>query len=197
MQKAKTMRVKMLLIIFAGLCTSCAGRVAEGPAYRLTSRVEGTQLVETSQANLDTDLTSAMTTAADSILAAVNLQRALAGIPPLIQQPALVDAAYTRSIDMAVRRYLAHVDPADGSQAAEELLRANGFRGQAAELLFQTERPVSEVSQAAVDAWLQDPDHSLILLSPEFRYTGIGIMGNGERWTVTMLVAGESPQEAQ
>ncbi|MEJ2013302.1 MAG: CAP domain-containing protein [Anaerolineales bacterium] len=191
------MRVKLLLITILGLCTACAGRAAEGPAYRLSSRAEGTQLVQTNQANLDTDLTSAITTAADSILAAVNLQRALAGIPPLIQQPALVDAAYTRSTDMAVRRYLGHVDPADGSQAAEELLHANGFQGRAAELLFQTERPVSEVSQAAVDAWLQDSDHSLILLSPEFRYAGIGVMGNGERWTVTMLVVGESPQEGQ
>jgi uncharacterized protein YkwD len=189
------MKLKLLLIIFAGVCTACADAADDGRAYRLTSTALGVQPVETSQSAADTGFSSAIIKAADSILAAVNLQRALAGVPPLIQQPALVDAASERSVDMAARRYLAHVDPADGSLGAEKLLRGKGFRGQAAELLFQTEQPVSDVSQATIGAWLQDSDHSLILLSPDFRYAGIGVMGNGERWIITMLLTGERPKE--
>ena len=165
----------------------------DDPAATLNSPIDGVQ-TRTSGPDIDgTDLQTAVTTAADALLAAVNVRRALAGTPPLIQQSTLFELADRRSVDMAVRGYLAHIDPETGRPLAEDTLREAGFRGQVAELLFQSEAPIGELSQSAVTAWFQDPDHDLILLSPEFRFAGIGIMGDGQRWIVTMIMAGESP----
>jgi uncharacterized protein YkwD len=180
----------LCLIVAAGACSA-------GPEDEKSGRqwpgVDSPAVSRTGQAAQAPDLTTATSTAADSILQAVNVRRAVAGISPLILQSTLADVSYERSLDMAARGYLAHVDPADGSPAAEELLRAANFTGQAAELIFRTGAPVDGVSQAAVSAWFQDSDHKLVLLSQEFRYTGIGVVGDGDRWIVTMLLTGETP----
>jgi uncharacterized protein YkwD len=182
-----------ILFVLLVMCCGCSSAGADEPVLMQNSSIARTQATSTDQDAGGTDLTTAMTAAADAVLAAVNVRRALAGIPPLIQQAALLEVAYERSVDMAVRGYLAHVDPETGRQVAEDLLRAADFRGQVAELLFQSETPIGELSQSAVAAWFQDPDHNLILLSPDFRFVGIGMMGDGQRWIVTMILAGESP----
>ncbi|MFN2273407.1 MAG: CAP domain-containing protein [Anaerolineales bacterium] len=184
------LRNRWPIVLFLLFCMGCSAG-GSSPA------VEGTPIAATGQAALSVDLTTAITQASDSILAAVNVRRALAGIPPLIQQPALVDAALERSVDMAVEDYLAHVDPADGSLEPERILRSAGFLGQAAELLNQFQGSIDDVPGATVAAWFEDDDHSLILLSPEFRYSGTGVMGDGERWIVTMILTGDIPQEAR
>ena len=158
-----------------------------------SSAVASSPTPPVNQATLSPDLTTAMTQAADSILAAVNVRRALVGISPLIQQPILVDAAQERSVDMAALGYLAHVNPENGRLEAEQILRSRGFLGQVAELLFQSVSPIEDIPGATVAAWFDDDDHSLILLSPEFRYTGIGVMGDGDHWIVTMIMTGDVP----
>jgi len=182
----------LFLIMAVGACSAGTAEEQSGWQEPGVGRPQVSRATQPAQAQ---DLTTAISTAADSILAAVNVRRAVSGISPLILQPALADVSYERSLDMAARGYLAHVDPADGSPAAEELLRAANFTGQAAELIFRTGAPVDGVSQEAVSAWFQDSDHKLVLLSQEFRYTGIGVVGDGDRWIVTMILVGEATQE--
>ena len=118
-----------------------------------SSAVASSPTPPVNQATLSPDLTTAMTQAADSILAAVNVRRALVGISPLIQQPILVDAAQERSVDMAALGYLAHVNPENGRLEAEQILRSRGFLGQVAELLFQSVSPIEDIPGATVAAW--------------------------------------------
>ncbi len=126
-------------------------------------------------------------------MAAVNVRRALAGIPPLIQLPELTAIAGRRSVDMAAGGYLGHVDPLTGKVPVEQLLEQAGFNGQAAELLYHSQGALSLLANEVAEAWFMDSSHQLVLLSLEFRYIGIGIMGNRQGWIITAVVAGDLP----
>jgi uncharacterized protein YkwD len=94
---------------------------------------------------------------------------------------------------MAVGGYLGHVDPLTGDLAVELLLKQSGFSGQAAELLYDSETTLSAQADEVIESWFMDPDHRLVLLGPEFSYSGIGIMGDGHVWITTMVVLGDLP----
>lgn len=141
------------------------------------------------------ELDAAVITAAEAILASVNVRRALSGIPPLIELPELTTIASQRSLDMAVGRYLGHVDPRSGEVPVERMLEKAGFKGQAAELLYHSQKGLAVLADEVVETWFVDKDHQLVLLSPEFRYCGIGIMGDGQAWNFTAVLAGDFPGE--
>jgi len=183
-------KLQLFCLLAAMLCGACSngavpeqgGRWSEPPT--VPARAE----------SAEPDLNAAMATTADSVLAAVNVRRALAGVPPLIQQPVLAAVAVERSIDMAAGGYVGHVDP-QGQVPVETRLQRAGVIGQAAELLYQSTLAIDQAAPQAVAAWFQDRDHNFILLSPDFRYAGVGVMGDGERWILTLILSGEAPQE--
>jgi uncharacterized protein YkwD len=94
---------------------------------------------------------------------------------------------------MAVQGYLDHVDPEASEVRAQSILQERGYFGQAAELIFATHDPLQETATATLDAWFDDPDHKAVLLSPDFRYAGLGMMGDGDRWVVTLILVEGRP----
>jgi uncharacterized protein YkwD len=132
---------------------------------------------------------------ADAILQAVNVRRADAGVPSLISQPALVDVASARSTALAVGSYLAHEEPTSGNVAVESALAEMNYSGPAAELLFAAQDPLESVADRVIEAWFTDPMHKALLLEPSFRYCGIGLMGDGEFWKISLILTTGLPEE--
>jgi uncharacterized protein YkwD len=138
-------------------------------------------------------LQAAISTSADAIMNGVNLQRAQEGLAPWLIEAELAEIAYERSVDMAVRGYLDHADPDDDRVPVESALIEHNYSGQAAELVLATEDSLQAVAHDALQAWFSDPNHEAVLLSPIFRYAGLGLMGDGSRWIVTLIAVEERP----
>jgi uncharacterized protein YkwD len=138
-------------------------------------------------------LQAAISTSADTILNAINLRRTQAGLLPWLVEPTLVDYAYERSVDMAIRGYLDHIVPGEEQVQVIPALQDGDYYGQAAELVFATQDSLQNVASVTLAAWFDDPDHEALLMSPLFRYVGLGVMGDGSQWIVTLiLVEGRS-----
>ena len=133
-------------------------------------------------------LQEAISRSADAIFEGINLERTQKGLPGLELELSLVEMAYERSVDMAVRGYLDHTSPEDSQVYLLTTLPANGFSGQAAELIYATSIPIDKVPQECLDTWLDDGDHLSILVNPVFHYAGLGLMGDGRQWIVTMIL---------
>jgi uncharacterized protein YkwD len=138
-------------------------------------------------------LQAAISTSADALINGINLKRAQDGLLPWVVEPILVDFAHERAVDMAVQGYLDHVEPGESKVLVEAALHEQGFFGQAAELVFATEGALQEVASITLDAWFEDIDHRVVLLSPDFRYAGLGLMGDGTRWVVTLILVEGRP----
>jgi uncharacterized protein YkwD len=133
-------------------------------------------------------LQDAISSSADAIFEGINLRRVQEGFAGLELEPSLVDLAYTRSVDMAVRGYLDHASPEENQVQLLPDLQAGGFSGQAAELIYASSAPLDRIPDECLEAWFEDGDHASILLSPVFKLAGIGLMGDGSQWIVTVLL---------
>jgi uncharacterized protein YkwD len=109
------------------------------------------------------------------LLRAINDVRAAHGMRSLLGAPALRFAALRHSTDMMARDYFAHTSPT-GSTLTYRIVRSgfvNGHWWRGAETLAWGVG--SRASAAAtVTAWLNSPIHRAIMLSPAFRWVGIG-----------------------
>lgn len=141
------------------------------------------------------DLNARIETSAASILHAINVERAEASVPALICQPDLIDVAAMRAADLAVRSYLSHEDPDSGEVEVEQALARMGYSGPAAELLFATRDALDQIPLTVTEAWFADPMHKALLLEPSFRYCGIGVMGDGDVWRITIVLTVAHPEE--
>jgi uncharacterized protein YkwD len=128
-----------------------------------------------------------------SILSGINVRRTAEGLSPLIVHETLKDVAFSRAEDMVARDYFSHADPGGGSIPARQLLTASGFSGRLAENLFATTGPLNDVSVKTLEAWFNSPMHRANLMDPSFRYTGLGLMGDGVWWKVTQVFAEYGP----
>ena len=144
------------------------------------------------QVNSDV-LQTAISTSVDAIVNGINLRRTQQGLTPWVMDPALVDLAYERSVDMAVHDYLDHVAPGGAQVLAETGLGDRGFSGRGAELILGSDTLLEEVASTTLEIWFDDIDHRAILLSPDFRFAGVGMMGDGEQWIVTLICAQTRP----
>lgn len=138
-------------------------------------------------------LQAAISTGADAIINAINLRRVQEGLLPWVIEPKLIDLGYERAIDMAVRGYLDHSDPGSPQILVESALQERGYSGQAAELIFASQVALQEVAANTLEAWFDDPDHRAVLFNPDYRYAGIGIMGDGNRWVVVLVLVEGRP----
>jgi uncharacterized protein YkwD len=108
-------------------------------------------------------------TAAETILAAMNRERAAHGLGPLRLESRLTLAAGDRARDMFDKRYFAHVSP-DGIQPFT-WVRERGYRyrtvGENLALGFR--------GTAVVDGWMRSPGHRENILQRSFNEVGIAI----------------------
>lgn len=132
---------------------------------------------------------------AEGILRLANTEREALGLPSLIASSVLMDLAFSRSEDMVARGYFSHADPVDGHLVAETLLAGGGFTGRLGENLFSYSGPLRDLALDALAAWMSSPEERSLILDPTFQLTGVGIMGEGSRWTVTQLFVENGPAE--
>lgn len=155
------------------------------------------QAAGTSGASPSGDLVASIAVSRASILQAINVRRAEASAPALLSNPSLDKLAALRAEDLATRAYLDHEDPSSGGVAVEGSLAALGYSGPASELLFAARDPLESVSERVIEAWFEDPMHKALLLEPTFRYCGIGMMGDGEYWKITLVMTVSLPEEVE
>ena len=109
------------------------------------------------------------------LLRAINAVRTSHGVPRLLGARALRAAALRHSQDMLARDYFAHTSPT-GSTVAFRIVHSgfvNGHRWRAGETLAWGVGARASAA-ATISAWLRSPTHRAIMLSPGFRWVGIG-----------------------
>lgn len=114
----------------------------------------------------------------DAIACAVNAIRAEQRLGPLVPAGALALAAQRHGTDMVNRRYFAHDSPSGGTPD-KRARRAGYIRGQCwvvGENLGWAV-PGANSAETVVTAWMESPPHRAIILDPEFRQMGVGVVG--------------------
>jgi uncharacterized protein YkwD len=136
---------------------------------------------------------AALPLVADSILARLNVRRAIDGLPSIVSHDSLRDIATLRSQDMAVRGYLSHQDPESGQMPAEMMMNTASFRGRLAEVVFVTDHSLANLPAITVAAWLESPANRSVVMDPVFHVGGVGVANGEEGWIVTLVLAERSP----
>lgn len=130
---------------------------------------------------------------AEAIAEAINRLRLATGVEPLVIDDGLTRIAFARSADMVVRGYLSHEDPVDGSNLPYMLLTDAGYGGLLGENVFASQADIENLVDEAVDGWLRSPAHRATAMDPNFHFTGVGVLSDGEWWKVTQVFAGQLP----
>jgi len=136
---------------------------------------------------------AALALVADSILARMNVRRAIDGLPSIISHAALRDIATLRSQDMAARGYLSHQDPITGHTPAEVMMNTVSFSGRLAEVVFVADHSLANLPAITVAAWLESPANRTVVMDPVFHVGGVGVTSGEEGWIVTLVLAERSP----
>jgi len=130
-------------------------------------------------------LTYASEITPENIVNAVNREREINGLSPVIVSPQLQSAARKKSIDMIVRDYFDHY--AFGL-TPWSFIQNEGYNysiaGENLAMGFST-------AEGVVSAWMNSPMHRANILNPEFQNIGVGVvMGsyteNGQTNPTTM-----------
>jgi uncharacterized protein YkwD len=190
----KVMKTRAYLFLIMALVTILAVACGSGGELAATS-TDTTVSDLASETQIPNEFNIRIMTSTKSILQTINARRAEAGVAALISHPALVDLAFTRSTNLAIRSSLSHEDPTNGSIEVETSLSEMGYTGPASELIFAARDPIDTVPDRVLEAWFDDPMHKALLLEPTFRYCGIGMMGDGEWWKISMIIAVAPPEE--
>jgi uncharacterized protein YkwD len=106
---------------------------------------------------------------------AINRVRHAHGLRPVVPSPRLHRAARTHSADMLARGYFAHTSPT-GSTLLDRIVHS-GFitigAWQAGETLAWGTGTYGSPA-GVINMWMHSPEHRAIVLSPAFRFVGIG-----------------------
>jgi uncharacterized protein YkwD len=112
-------------------------------------------------------------TYARTVECVVNTQRVQNGLVPLIHDSCLARAAWRFSRAMVLKRFFGHVSP-EGS-TPDERARAAGYDGGGLAETIGWGSGSFATPAAIVDQWMHSPPHRAIILTPEFRYVGLGV----------------------
>ncbi len=143
-------------------------------------------LVAAAPARAQAACPSASLTAAEAPTAAVeaaitclvNGERTARGLETVERAGALDLVARRHAADMVTRRYFAHISPTNGT--VEKRARRGGYLTAPCWALGEDlgwAPPVVSSPQAVVQAWMESPGHRAVILDPDFREVGIGIVG--------------------
>lgn len=109
------------------------------------------------------------------LFSAINHVRRAHGLRPVVPSPRLHRAARAHSADMLRRGYFAHTSPT-GLTLFERIVRSGfvtyGAWNAGETLAWGTGSYGSPAG--VVNMWMRSPDHRAILLSPAYRFVGIG-----------------------
>ncbi|MDQ3008731.1 MAG: CAP domain-containing protein [bacterium] len=121
---------------------------------------------------------------ASQVLDDINAQRAAQGLPQLVSNPQLNQAALAKGQDMFSQQYWSHTSPA--GVAPWSFIKNAGYSYKAAgENLARDFQQSSEM----VDAWMASPTHKQNILNQQYSETGIAVIdGTLEGYETTLVV---------
>lgn len=112
---------------------------------------------------------------ADQVLQLVNMERAEAGLPPVVHNDTLAKIAGDYACRMIEGDFFTHTDPENGHGPLERAF-SKGYRFMAVgENLAASQRTAADV----VRMWMESESHRKNILSPQWEETGIGVRLGG------------------
>ncbi|MCT7959969.1 CAP domain-containing protein [Laspinema sp. D1] len=115
----------------------------------------------------------------DLALQLVNRDRQLNGLPPLVEDALLSQAAQIHAQDMFVRNYFSHYSP-EGKTPTHRLTEVGGKGGAGENIMKQSSSGDIILSYRLIEefhkGWMYSPGHRANLLKPEYTHFGYGIM---------------------
>ena len=99
-----------------------------------------------------------------------NAERAKAGLPPLVRNPMLDQAAQDYAKAMALNDFYSHQDPRTGTSSADRVEEAGYAWMQVAENIAAGQKTPEQV----VEAWMNSPKHRANILNPDLKEIGVG-----------------------
>jgi uncharacterized protein YkwD len=134
-----------------------------------------------------------------AITCLVNGERSARGLETVERAGALDAVARRHASDMVARRYFAHVSPTNGT--VEKRARRGGYLTAPCWALGEDlgwAPPAVASPHAVVEAWMQSPGHRAVILDPDFRDLGIGIVdeaptGDGAGATFVLEMGAMTP----
>ncbi|MBM4371047.1 MAG: CAP domain-containing protein [Deltaproteobacteria bacterium] len=120
------------------------------------------------------------------IVELINQERAAQGLQPVENEPRLAAAARQHSQEMNDLEYFSHQSPTEEYGTLSRRLGKAGMKswGWAGENIAMS---TSAKAEDFVQMWMDSPGHRENILRPQFRYTGIGVYGDGERFYATQV----------
>ena len=117
----------------------------------------------------------------ESLLAAVNAERAKVGAPALVIDERLNQSAQAKADDMRARNYRAHIDP-DGKRGvdiAHEYAPDICVTHVGENLVWgETETPQELMTSSAMYSWKNSKKHYEAMIDTGYIYTGFGVNGS-------------------
>lgn len=137
--------------------------------------------------------------AEQELIILTNVDRTSNGVPALLPDDALGEVARFRSEDMVTRGYFSHYIPPDGHLVFAEL-DARGIQYlRAGENLGRTSEPEYVAVETVEQAFMNSPQHRVVLLWPGYTNLGTGAAGSGEGMKVytVLFTQASSPLAAE
>lgn len=120
----------------------------------------------------------------------INALRVQNGLPALTPDPALVNLARDRSLDMASRSYFSHTTP-EGLSVFDLMAQRNIAYAWAGENLARNNYPEAETERVAFDSLVASPPHFQNMLGPNYSRMGVGVAVDADgMFYFTMLFIG-------
>jgi len=120
----------------------------------------------------------------------INEERAAQGLQPVTPDPRLTAAARQHSREMNDLEYFSHRSPSEEYGTLTRRLGKAGMKryGWAGENIAMS---ASGSAEGFVKMWMDSPGHRENILRAQFRYTGLGVYGDGETFYATQVFSSQ------
>jgi uncharacterized protein YkwD len=120
----------------------------------------------------------------DQVIVAINLQRKIFNLPPLITNDKLSLAADNKAKDLSKNQYFSHIDPITNKKWSDFIVDSNYNYEVAGENLANGFYDTNSM----IKAWMNSPTHRENVLNSSVDETGIGISTGTLQGTPTIFV---------
>jgi uncharacterized protein YkwD len=122
------------------------------------------------------------------ILARINAIRSERGLSSLTYDPRLQAGAVNHSAEMYRMNYFSHTSPVSDHAEFDMRIQREGigdFQSAGENLVMGPDS--ADLAERFVDLWMDSPGHRDNILGDDFRFSGVGVYGEGDRVYATQL----------
>lgn len=167
--------------VLPGLLAACAVLYYARDAYYFDNGKGGTdwRIGQPRVSFLNVNTTRSLPQLRQFALSLVNRDRQLNGLPPLVEDPLLSQAAQNHAEDMLRRNYFAHVTP-EGKTPTDRLAQVGGKGSAGENIAQQTDNMGVQLNYGLLErfqkGWMYSPGHRQNLLKPDYTCFGYSIV---------------------